>query len=193
MSVPSRTGTVGDFARMLARLVGPGIDAPDNSLAAADYLALGDALDTSDTTTTNSGLDAFPAYAVNTLTEWERLLGLPTDTSLSDAARQLQLTETTRTRMGGSPQRILRAVWLVDGTATLEEVDASSGPFRFAVVVSVATFTDPVKKARITAILGRMKPAYTQGLPTTKVGFLCDDARSPGHPGSVCDDTVLSS
>lgn len=193
MSVPSRTGNVGDLARMLARLVGPGVDAPDNSLAAADYLAFGDALDATDTTTTNSGLDAFPSYAVNLLTEWERLLGLPTDTSLTDAARQLQLTETTRTRMGGSPQRILRAVWLVDGTATLEEVDAAAGPYRFVIVVSVATFTDPVKNARLRAILGRMKPAYTQGLPTTQVGFLCDDARSVGHPGSVCDDTVLSS
>lgn len=193
MSVPSRTGTVGDLARMLARLVGPGIDAPDNSLAAADYLALGDALAETDTTTTNSGLDAFPSYAVNLLTEWERILGLPTDTSLSDDARRTALTARTRALFGGSPQRLLRAIQVYATEATIAEATLPTGAFRFGVVVNTTTFASAAKVSAIDAKVAVMKPAHTRGRVTTGVIFRTADV-TPGNPlAGRLDDTLLGS
>lgn len=190
------------IARTMLRMIGSGWQAPQDSLNAADALAMATSYTDLRDELMNVWNQAFVAYATSDnglLTEWEQLLALPVDTTLSDASRQTRLLAFMRSAIAGTPQAIESAVSAYTGTCTVNETIASvvwaSDPlhlastrrlvFLFAVVVPIGFGTSVPKNAQVRAIVDRMKPAHTAYNVTNQVGFYCDD------PDSLTDLTVL--
>lgn len=198
-SVDARAITV-QIARMMLRMVGSGWQAPQDSLNAADFLAM--ATSYADLRAELLGVwdQAFVAYATSAnglLSEWEQLLLIPVDTTLSDAERQTRLLAFMRSAIEGTPQAIESAVSAYTGTCTVTETDsvtvAASDPtgrgvFRFALVVPIGFVESASKNAQVRAIVTRMKPAHTDFTVTNAVGFKTDDSGTP----SYTDLTALS-
>lgn len=192
-SVPTDDTDAGYFARQLAVLVGPAIQAPDRSVSAHDYLSLGEALADERTMQAASLAEAFPSEATELLAEWESILGLPTRQSETAAARRSYLVAKTRAAIAGTPQTILRAVQVECPEATLTEnvaADCTAAPrsvFHFVIVISTAHWASSTLRGRLTAIVEQMKSAHTSVTFATRIGFFCDD------PGSLVDRDVLGS
>lgn len=206
-ALPSEASPAGDFARGLALLVGPAVQAPPGSCAEADYLAKGDLLAALSATTNAAQAQAFAPQATQLLADWEAVYGLPSDGALTTAQRQARLAAAVLAGRSGSAQAIAAMARVYDATAAVYEntpasvshaptVGADDGllpgtsraVFQFAIRVAAATFADPLASAAIAALGARMKPAHTGFVLCTNdpgVGFLCDDA------GSLTDRDVL--
>lgn len=194
-SLPSASGDAATLARQLLRLVGPGWQAPDGSNNAADALARGATLADSRQMLLDTALEAFASLATDLLSEWEALLGIPADDTLPDADRRARLAAYARSQLGGSPQAIAAAVASITATCSVSETTAAycaaalASPrdvFRFAVVVPIGFVQSAAKRARVEAIVDRMKPAQTTYTVTNAVGFYCD-----GYLSSYLDTTAL--
>lgn len=190
------------IARTMLSLVGVGWQAPQDSLVAADALALGSSYANLREELLHVWDQAFVAFATSDnglLTEWEQVYGLPVDTTMSDASRQARLGAFARSSISGTPQSIEAAVSAYTGTCTVVESIASevwaTDPlhlaatrrlvFLFVVVVPIGFGTSVPKNAQVRAIVDRMKPAHTNYNVANQVGFFCDD------PDSLTDLTVL--
>lgn len=192
------------IARQMLRLVGAGWQAPQDSLNAADFLALAESF--ADLREELLGVwdQAFVSSATSDnglLTEWERLLGLPIEPTSTDAARQARLLAYVRASVAGTPQAIKNSVEAYTGSCTIVETTADAvlasrspvtedtirGVFRFAVVVPLLYAKSDAQVARISAIVNRMKPAHTSFSVVNAVGFYCDDSTTP----SWTDTTAL--
>lgn len=194
-SLPSASSDAATLARQILRLVGPGWQAPDGSNNAADALARGATLADSRQMLLDTALEAFPSLASDLLSEWEALLGVPADDTLPDADRRARLAAYARAQLGGSPQAIAAAVASITATCSVAETTAARcaaalasarDVFRFAVVVPVGFVQSVPKRARVAAIVDRMKPAHTTYTVANAVGFYCD-----GYAASYLDTTAL--
>lgn len=204
--LPTRAGTTGDLARLLGRMVGPAIAAPDGSLDAADYLALAAALADGRATNRNLLRNAFPGEAVELLDQWEGLLGLAVSSALPDGTRQERLVVVIRASAAGTPSNIGRALAPINGGVEPEVLEAlaadvTAAPenvFRYVVHMTtvdaapvagqpVSAQFSPTRWNAITTALARLSPAHTAAHVTTTqtTAFLTDD------PNSLTDNTVL--
>jgi hypothetical protein len=188
--LPSIAGDAGTFARQLLRLIGPGRQAPDGSLAAADALGYGATLADSRQMLLDTAEEAFPSLANDLLAEWESLLGVPSDSTLSDADRQAILVAHTRALLGASPQAIDSAVSAYTGSCVVAETnsadvyasdphptaDTRRGVFLFAVIVPIAYVESARRLAQVYAIVNRMRPSHTQASVTNGVGVKVETA-----------------
>lgn len=178
MSIPTEASDAGTFARQLARLVGPAVDAPDGSIAADEYLALGGAIATARQTTLTAIAQAFPQSANDLLPAWEAQLQLAVSPGATIAARRTAVLARIRAS-GGSPQRIIRAAEaLTNSTVTVREyayIDVLANPrraFRFTLSIPVALFDDATFRAALDDTLQRCAPAHTTWTIATTSGFL---------------------
>lgn len=187
-ALPTGNTNAAALARQLLRLAGPGRQAPDGSLAAADALAYGSTLADTRQMLLDTAAEAFPYLATYLLTEWETLLGLPTDETLPVAERRSRLTAHTRALLGASPDAIEAAVATYAGTCTVREITAGEAwygepgvaewltyarraVFRFVVIVSLAYVESDRKRNTIARIVLRMKPAHTTYTIASKFGM----------------------
>jgi uncharacterized protein YmfQ (DUF2313 family) len=185
LALPTEASDAGDAARRLATLVGPAVQAPEGSAAAADYYALGQAL-VDARATNNASLDeAFADTATQLLSELEAQYGLTPRPDMALADRRARLVAKIRAARAGTPNSILTAVHAIDPTAVLYENTAADvaatnprGVFIWALQIAEATYFDAEKRRSILAIVEQMKPAYTQGNTCVTVGFLTDDDES---------------
>ncbi len=196
-SLPTASGDAATLARQLLRLVGPGWQAPDGSSNAADALARGATLADSRQMLLDTALEAFPSLASDLLSEWEALLGVPADDTLPDADRPRAsrgLRPRARARRVAarpSPPRSRPSPRRAPSETTAARCAAAlASPrdvFRFAVVVPVGFVQSVPKRARVAAIVDRMKPAHTMAQFTNlrTDGFFCND------PLSLTNNTVL--
>ena len=190
LSVPTEDSAAGEYARQLAEVIGPCVQAPDGTADAADYLAWGDLLVAAKSTVDEARKQVFVSTATDTLDDHEKLRGLPNGAGLTNAARQTRLVAKVQALRAGTAQNILAAVQVIEPAATLGEntwniVVDPRWVFQYAIVLPDATLNNAALMAQITAIIRQMKPAQTHFVPTNQVGFYCDD------PDSVCDRTVL--
>lgn len=181
-SVPTEATRAGDLARQLARLVGPAVQAPDTSVAAQEYLALGGALATARQTTLDALAEAFPQTADDTLPEWEAALVIPATVGATTATRRSALLARLRA-IGGSPQRAERAASTLAGaTVTTAEYlwsDVLLSPrrvFRFTVVVPAALVDDVEFRAQLHELLERLAPAHCMWQVVSAAEFLFSTA-----------------
>lgn len=192
--LPTVAGVTGELARQLLRLVGPAYPAPNESLNAADALALGGALAAALTTTEGSLDEAFPNTATYLLSEWEAMLGLPVSAGrLTTAERRAALLARWRTRFAGTPDAMVAALTPINGTPpplreTVANESTENPPRVFAFTFKVgADPNDPAAIAPFIATVGVMKPAHTMAQFTNlrTDGFFCND------PLSLTNNTVL--
>ena len=180
--LPTEATAAGTFARQLARLTGPAVDHGDSTVAAAEELALGQALADGRTATTNAVDNALPPTTTDLLAEWERALGIVVSPGLAIATRRATILAHIRAA-GGSPQRILASVeTLAGGTCALAEwlaTDVTPDPrqvFRFG--VGVPSPFDLTFRGALDDLLQRMSPAHTTWDVTTIAaldGIVFDD------------------
>ncbi len=195
-------GAATRLARAWAKALGPSQKFADGTAAGADAATVGVALARHELVLRRALREAFITTAVDTLSDWERMLGLPVGAALDPEVRQRRLLARWRARRGGSPQAIVAAVEALLPTGTsvsLEEVayadvvdTVPSNVFVFAVVIADTGpgwtfFGDTDVTPAVQAVLGAMKPAHALGRVTNRVGFRCDD------PASVTDLTLLGS
>jgi hypothetical protein len=169
---PTEVSAAGDLARQLATILGPAYQAPDGSNNAAELLALGGALAAARDQLKRALDQAFVDTATDLLPELEAEYGLPVQPELSTTARQARLLAKVRAARAGSPQSILLAVRAEDPTATLAAENTPTtaaadgyprGVFVWAVICATSVFDDPVKLARVKALVAQMAPAHTRG------------------------------
>lgn len=187
-SVDGRAITV-QIARMMLGMVGSGWQAPQGSNNAADALALASSYADLRALLVLLADQIFVSSATGTtglLSEWETLLAIPVDTTLTDAQRQARLVAFTRSAIAGTPQNIESAVAAITTTATVYETSAEQASagrnvrsvFHFAVVVPIANITNVQTLNQITAVLNRMKPAHADFSVTNAVGLLAETANN---------------
>jgi uncharacterized protein YmfQ (DUF2313 family) len=193
------------IARAMLALIGGGYAAPQDGLNAADYLALGSSFADLRASLLNVWGQEFVASATGVtglLTQWEQTLGLPVDTTMTDADRQARLVAFVRSAISGTPQSIESAVAAVTTSCTVVETTASAvrasdptptadtprGVFLFAVVVPIGFVQSVPKNALVASIVERMKPAHTDFTIANAVGFYCD-----GYLDTYLDCTALGS
>lgn len=182
LSAPADAGPAGDLARQLARLVGPAVQAPDGSLAACEYLALGEGLADSRATTLAAIAEALPQSADDLLAEWEAHLAVPIQPQDTAAARQARLLARLRAA-GGTPQRLVRSTTtLAASGCTITEYLYSDVAaldarlvFRFVVTVPAALWTDVEFRTALDELLARQTPAHVTWNVATSVGFKFGD------------------
>lgn len=174
-ALPTRAATAGALARQLLRLIGPGRQAQDGSLNAADALAYGSALAAARATQLGALGEAFVDTATDLLSEWEALLGIAVDTTLPVAARRARLLAFRRAATSGSPQSIEASVAAYAGSCSIVESSAvrvwrgdpfpvaaaRRGVFRFTVVVPLGYVQSAAASAEVGRLVDRMKPAHT--------------------------------
>lgn len=188
LATPTTAGAAGDFARALVRLKASD-QAPDASLAAADALALGDALAAEQSAQQSAVAQAFPDTATVCLPEWETTLGLPVRSDLSNVARQAICTAKVRAARGGSPSAIKRALdTLATTPVRIAETAAPSLlpadarlAFRFSIVLSAADYADTDLQAAMAALIEAMKPAHTTYRFVEGPVLLYTDAPTSGY------------
>ena len=181
------------IARQMLRVIGAGWQAPQDSLTAADALALGASLDDARLMLLDLLNQAFANTVTSMIAEWEAAYGLLPDSSLTLADRQMRLLTFLRSTGAGSPQSIASAVDAFTGGGTVVVETPSTtvdvgAVFRFVVVVPLAFIQSVSKRARIADMVERMKPAHSLGVTANAVGFFCD-----GYLDSFVDYTVLGS
>lgn len=172
------------FARQLALLVGPGQQAPDGSLNAADYLAFGQYVADAKTTNDDCIRNAFVSAAVELLSESENEYGLQENPPLSVAQRQQRLVTKARARFEGTPDAMVTTLLPYDPNAMIYErtstqAAAAGQPnlvFWFVAVVSVAAYN--AHRLDMIADLQQQKPAHTNFAVGTRIGFRTDDPLS---------------
>lgn len=211
---PAALASVGDYeagelpaaatrlARAWARAMGPAYRSADGTVAGADAAAIGVALARRELVLQRALREAFISTAVDTLPEWETMLGLSSGAHLSAAARQRRLLARWRARRGGMPtvMRLAIEALLPTGTnvSVVEVPYASvvdtvpSAVFVFAVVIAdfgpTWTFFDDLDVTpAVMSVIDAMKPVHTLARVTNQVGFYTDD------PASVTDLTLLGS
>ena len=181
------------IARQMLRVIGAGWQAPQDSLTAADALALGASLDDARLMLLDLLNQAFANTVTSMIAEWEAAYGLLPDSSLTLADRQMRLLTFLRSTGAGSPQSIASAVDAFTGGGTVVVETPSTtvdvgAVYRFVVVVPLAFIQSVSKRARIADMVERMKPAHSLGVTANAVGFFCD-----GYLDSFVDYTVLGS
>ncbi len=175
------------IARQLARLVGAGWQAPQDSLNAADVLALAASLDDGRNELLEVLDQAFATTATSLLAELETTYGLPNDASLSIPQRQDRLVAVLRSSISGSPQSIDAALAQFAPSAVHECTAPATPTDRYRFVVTVAgAFAFQPDLQRVRDVVDRMKPAYSSYTVANYFGFRCD-----GVSNSFCDQTAL--
>ncbi len=180
------------LARQMLASIGSGWQAPNGSNNAADALALGASFADLRAELLLLWDQIFVSSATGAtglLSRWEAVLGVPVDTTLSDAGRQVRLLAIMRSAIAGTPQGIESAVSAYTRTCTVVEVSVTdvqrSNPplspeprqvFFFAVVVPLGVVADAQKNAQVRAIVDRMKPAHTNYSVTNAVGIKAETA-----------------
>jgi hypothetical protein len=165
--LPSEDSAAGTIARRLGRLLGPAVQAPDDSQNAAELLALGSAFVGTVERLEQARDEAFPNTAEETLSEWELALGLAIAATNDTASRRSLLLAVTSTRRGGTPQDLLALARSVVPSAALREYTATEAAasgsarnvFTLRVIVG-SSYGDTEKQARITALLRPALPAH---------------------------------
>ncbi len=180
-AVPTLAGATGDLARQLARLVGPAVQAGDDSVAAAHYLALASGLATARQTTLDAIAESTPATADDLLAEWEAVLAVPVRPGASTASRRTAILARLRA-IAGTRQRIARTTRIVAGgtTAATEHVytAVTAEPrkvFRFVLTAPAAALDDGPTVTALDELLQRQAPAHTTWNLATGLSFLFDD------------------
>lgn len=180
-AVPSLSGATGDLARQLARLVGPAVQAGDETVAAAHYLALATELAAARQTTLDAIAEATPATADDLLAEWESVLAVPVNPGASTAARRAAVLARIRA-IAGTRQRIGRTTKMVAGgtTSTTEYLYSAvtSEPrkvFRFVLTVPAAAIADGPTLSALDELLQRQAPAHTTWNFASGATFRFDD------------------
>src|SRR5688572_17486258 len=120
--MPSEESVAGDMCRQLLGLMGPAIQAPDNSKNAAEWLSFGGVLASARQVNIDSLNEAFITTALALLSDHEASYGLTPRPDLSTDARRNRLLAKIRAARRGSPQGMLRAIRTIDPTATIVEV-----------------------------------------------------------------------
>lgn len=189
--LPSGTTKAADRARRLALWIGPSLQPSPGTLAEADLLAVGTELAASHDTVLRAVAQAHPGSATDLLDELEEQYGLPPGGDLATATRQQRLLAKMRALRAGTENAILATVRTLAPTATYVGVDwfdVTSQPLavhRFAFVIPVAKWNDAGTRTSLRGAVEQQKPAHTEGLVTTQVGFFCDD------PNSLTDRDLL--
>lgn len=181
--LPSEDSASGRTARRLGRLLGPAVQAPDDSATAAELLALADGLEAARTTLEDVRDEGFVDTADELLTEWEIALGVQMGVAAL-ADRRATLLAIMRTRRGGSPQDLLAAIQTVVPGASIRErttTDATAlGSARevFRVRVALgASYGDAETEGRVGALLRAALPAHaTYDLGTYEYDELVTEA-----------------
>lgn len=175
------------IARQLARLVGAGWQAPQDSLNAADVLALASSLDDGRNELLEVLNQAFANTATSLLDELEQTYGVPNDALMGTPQRQERLTAVLRASISGSPQSIVSAVSQFGPAAVHECTIPATALDRFRFVVTVPLpFSLSPDAQRVRDVVDRMKPAYSSYTLATYFYFLTD-----GVNNSFCDQTAL--
>ncbi len=164
--LPSVDSAAGRTARRLGRMLGPAVQAPDDSATAAELLGLADGIEAARDTLDDVRDEAFVDTASELLTEWEIALGVQLGVQ-ETADRRAALLAITRTRRGGSPQDLLAAMRLFAPTATFRERTTANADalgsarevFRLRVVLGTS-YTDAELVAKVGAILRAALPAH---------------------------------
>lgn len=186
-STTGRASTLA-IARQMLRAVGAGWQAPQDSLNAADALALGASLDDARRELLTALDQAYASTVTEMLDEWEQVYGLPVVSGLSTAARQARLVAFVRANIAGTPQSIQLAVEALGATPCTVNEGPPNGSFvfLFAVIVPTGTVQDAGKNAAVRAVVERMKPAHTNFTVANAADFYCD-----GYLDSFTDTTAL--
>lgn len=183
--LPTEAGAAGSLARQLGRLVGPAVQAPDDSIAAQEYLALGGSLATARSGLLSAIAEATPQLATDLLAEWEDLLRLPAGDRLTTAERRARIVARLRAQ-GGSPTRIESATSaLAQGVCEVAEYSYLTMPagserktFRFVISVPTAFYGDDTNVAELDELLDLLAPAHTTWNTTASTAFRFDTAGS---------------
>ena len=179
--LPSNAGIEGDIARQLAILLGPALSPGDGTRIAADLLALASSLSQARTTLQNALAECFPDTAVETLDQWEQMMGLAVREDLSTSDRQKRLLSKFRAAFSGTPQDITTAVSTIATVLGVQENSAagvaSSNPravFLFAVLIAGGDFINDDTNHQARLLIDQMKPAHTKASLGASAGFFCD-------------------
>lgn len=175
-ALPTEAGAGGDMARQLARLVGPAVQAPDDSVAGVEYLGHGTLLAAARQRTLDTVAEATPHRATDLLEEWERVLALAVRSSESTSARRAAVVARLRA-VGGAPTRVARALAALAEEVQIQEHPHTDFPvgrtrktMRLRVLVSATTHTDPVLRALLDELLDLLLPSHcTWSVQTTEV------------------------
>lgn len=183
--------------RQLGRLVGPWLEAPQDSLNAADLITFGTAV-FAEVETTEASLDeAFVNTARDLLSAWISLYAIPQPPT-TEAGQQAALLARVRAGFIGHPRIIDTAIRDLAGVDTdvLETLwsEVTALPRNVFVIVvrmdadvygTPPTYTPTF--FQVADVVNRMKPAHVQAVftGTQTSGFRCDD------PNSLTDNTVL--
>jgi hypothetical protein len=191
VQLPTRAGAAGDVSRRLAAFVGPGIAAPDDSCAAALYLALGTTIATTRAYTAASLTECCGHLAVATLPSWERSLGLLSGEGSPTAARQRNVTARWRAiHAGPSLAEITATVATYEATAVVLEIAMESvygndplAAQRLVVLLPDAVEGDTALRSQVAASLAVQMPGHVAWSIARGDGpdldpFRCDDGDS---------------
>jgi len=188
-STTARASTLA-IARQILRSVGPGWQAPQDSLTAADALAFAASLDDGRLELLSVLDQAFASSATELLSELEALYSLPVDAGLTTSERQARLTAYVRASSAGTPDSIASALEALTGgpCSVGDSTPGGRSVFLFACVVPLGFVQLAVKNARVRDLVDRMKPAHTDYTVVNAVGFYCD-----GFNNTFLDCTALGS
>jgi hypothetical protein len=166
-ALPTEAGRAGDIARTLARLVGPAVQAPDDSAEAIEYLGTGALLAASRQRLLDTLAEATPQRASDLLTEWERALVLAVREDAAGEERRTAIVARLRA-IGGAPARLARAVAaLANEEVTLVERPHTDFPpgntrkvLRVQILVSGAVLFDTELRAQLDELLDLLLPTH---------------------------------
>lgn len=189
--LPSENSKAANFARRMINAMGSAIQAPDGSVNAADFLSYGDVLSYIDDMLLEGLSQFFVDTATWLLEGWERIYGIPTDSSLPNATRQQLLAAKVRATRSASVDDIKTAVGAITTSVIHENLSISLDPifkrgvYIFVIAIPEAIWNDTAKKLAIERIGEQMKPAHMKVTVAVTVGFRTDD------PLSLVDRDVL--
>lgn len=185
------------IVRQLGRLIGPWLDAPQDSLNAADLVTLGLAVYAEVETTTESLDEAFVDTASDLLPEWISLYAISnpppdaTDQRIALLARARagfighpRIIDTAIADLAGADVEVLETLWS-EVTALPRNVFVIVVRMDAGVYGTPPTYTPTFWQ--IVDVVGRMKPAHVSAVftGTQTTDFLTNDA------ASLTDNTVL--
>lgn len=201
LHLPTQPGAAGDVARRLARWIGPGLCARDDSPGALLLLALGAALSSTRARADAALTDCHPHLAERTLDAWEASVGLLVDPGDAVLARQRAVLARWRAaHAGASTVELAATARPLDESARLVEIAAArvEGTDPLATARVVLLLDDTVREdgptlMRLRAALARQAPAH---VPVTfgrhRGGEVIPRFRaSRGLSDSRCDRDVL--
>lgn len=181
--LPTEDTASGRTARRLGRLLGPAVQAPDDSATAAELLGLAEGVEQARTVLDSVRDEAFVDTADELLTEWEIALGVALGVQTT-ADRRTALLAITRARRSGSPQDLLAAVQLYVPTATIRErttadadaLGSAREVFRLRVALG-SSYGDAEIEGKVGALLRAALPAHaTYDLGTYEYDELVTEA-----------------